>query len=111
MAIMKIDKPDWQAYFDRMAKTLEGKSAEIDVEALEIGSLVEAEWVPLLGISYDPYDDVLAVVVEGLDHMVRQPQSLFVDVELGQMSSMEVVGGDGYRHIVKLRDPLRLPPH
>ena len=110
MAILKIDKPDWQAYFDRISKTLVGKSAEIDVEALEIGSIVQAEWLPLLGITYDRHDDALDVMLEGLGHTISHPQSVFVDVELGQMASMEVIGGDGFRHIIKLRDPLRLPP-
>lgn len=110
MAIEQVDRQLWQAYFDRMSKQLSGKSAEIDVEALQIGSQIEAEWVPLLGISYDPANNALSVAVEGLNHMIYKPQSVYVDVELGQLASMEVIDSDNVRHIVRLRDPLLLPP-
>lgn len=110
MATSEIKRDNWQAYFDRMSKQLLGKSAEIDVEALQIGSQIEAEWVPLLGVSYDGNNDVLSIAVEGLNHMVSRPKSVFVDVELGQLASMEVTDCDDVRHIVRLRDPLLLPP-
>ncbi|MYN10642.1 hypothetical protein GTP77_25310 [Massilia sp. FT127W] len=106
----RIEKRAWQTYFDGVARQLEGMSAEIDVEAMSIGSQVEADWVPLLGISYDPKSDALSIAVEGLGHMIRKPETIFVDVELGRLASMEVIDGDNVRHIVKLRDPLPLPP-
>lgn len=112
MTIAKIDKPDWHSYFERLSRQLEGKSVEIDVEALSLGSQIEAEWVPLEGLTYEPRQDILSVMVEGLNHLIRHPQSVFVDVELGQVTSMEVVDGDNYRHIIKLSDPLLLSgPH
>ncbi|CAN7220267.1 DUF5335 domain-containing protein [Pseudoduganella sp. LjRoot289] len=109
MTMSRIEKPAWQRYFDGVARQLEGMSAEIDVESMAIGSQVEAEWVPLLGISYDPRSDVLSIAVEGLGHMIRRPQSVFVDVELGRLASMEVIDSDNVRHIIKLREPLPLP--
>lgn len=111
MTISKLDKPIWHAYFDQVSKTLVGKDAELAVEALAIGSQVQAEWVPLLGIVYDPRSDILAVMVEGLDHMIRQPQTLYVDMTGGALASMEVIDADQVRHIVRLRAPLTLPPH
>ena len=112
MTVAKIDKAEWHSYFDRVSKELEGKSVEIDVEALSLGSQVEQEWIPLLGLTYEPRDDILSVMVEGLNHLIRAPRTVFVDIELGQVSSMEVVDGDDYRHILKLSDPLRLTaPH
>ena len=108
MATVKLEPAQWHTYFDRMSKTLIGKSAEIEVDALEIGSQIEAEWVPLLGIVYDSRSDILSVIVEGLDHMIRHPQSVFVDVSNNTLSSMEVIDADQFVHIIKLRDPLRL---
>lgn len=109
MTMSRIEKPAWQKYFDGLARQLEGMSAEIDVESMAIGTQIEAEWVPLLGISYDPKSDALSIAVEGLGHRIRRPQSVFVDVELGRLASMEVIDSDNVRHIVKLRDPLPLP--
>ncbi|MFM9433982.1 hypothetical protein ACFDR9_001028 [Janthinobacterium sp. CG_23.3] len=109
MAIATIDKPHWQEYFDRMSKLLPGKSVELEVDALEIGSHIEAEWVPLLGFVYDPASDILAIMVDGLDHMIRHPQALYVDMLGSELRSMEVIDADQFRHIVKLRAPLLLP--
>ncbi len=110
MATVKIDKPQWHHYFDQVSKNLIGKSAEIEVEALDIGSQIEVEWVPLLGMVYDPHGDILSVAVEGLDHMIRHPQSVFVEVSHHNLTSIEVVDADQFVHIVKLRDPLLLAP-
>lgn len=46
-----------------------GKQAEIEVALLDIGDQIEAEWVPLLGITYDPKDDPVVVLLDGLDHL------------------------------------------
>ena len=110
MSIMNLEKPEWHDFFNRMSKILIGKNAELEVDALEIGSLIAAEWVPLLGIVYDPHSDILAVMVDGLDHMIRQPQAVFVDMQGAALTSMEVLDAEQVRHIVKLRDPLLLPP-
>ena len=110
MSITKLEKPEWHDYFDRMSKILIGRSAELEVDALEIGSQIAADWIPLLGIVYDPHSDILAVMVDGLDHMIRQPKTIFVDMNGSALSSMEVIDAEQIRHIVKLRDPLLLPP-
>lgn len=110
MAIAKIEKTVWREYFDRVSKASEGKNVELEVEALELGSQIELEWVPLMGLLYDPKDDVVAVLVEGLDHMVRRPQTLFVDMTGSALTSLEVIDADQVRHIIRLRDPLMLPP-
>jgi Family of unknown function (DUF5335) len=38
--------------------------AEIEVASLALGDQVEAEWLPLLGIAYDPKDDLVQVALE-----------------------------------------------
>jgi Family of unknown function (DUF5335) len=47
----KLDKSQWRTFFDRLSKTLEGKQAEIEVASLSLGDQVEAEWLPLHGIT------------------------------------------------------------
>ncbi len=109
MAIARLDKRDWQAYFARLSKSLSGHAVEIDVESLAIGAQVAADWVDLLGISYDPRSDIVSVLVAGLDHMVRHPRDVFVDTALTGVTSMEVIDSDDIRHIIRLRNPLSLP--
>jgi hypothetical protein len=109
MPILKIEKREWKAYFDYMSRILDGKSAEIEVDALAIGAQLEVEWVPFLGIMYDPGDDIVSVMVEGLDHMIRHPESVLVDFTVGRLVGIEIVDADRMHHLIKLRDPLMLP--
>src|ERR1700716_2179183 len=37
-----------------VSKVLPAKQAEIEVASLKLGDQVEAEWLPLLGLAYDP---------------------------------------------------------
>lgn len=110
MALTQLAKAQWQAYFDRVSKALPAKNALIEVAGLGLGQQFEAEWVPLLGVTYDPKDDVLVVAVEGLEHLIRDPRQIHVDQEADSLLSFEAVDAGGDHHIVVLKDPLRLPP-
>ena len=109
MAIRKLDKSEWQPFFDRVAKSVVGKRAEIEVASLALGDQIEAEWLPLLGIAYDPKDDILEIALDGLDHMVAAPQEIYVDIEHGELARFEIIDRDGVSQIVQLREPLMLP--
>lgn len=109
MAIVQLEKAAWHTYLDQVSKTLSGKSAEIEIDALPAGAQIEAEWLPLFGLVYDPHSDIIAIICEGLDHMIRQPQALNVDQDMLGLRSLEVIDADQIRHIVKLREPLMLP--
>jgi hypothetical protein len=112
MATHKLEQAAWQPYLDKISKTLTGKLAEIEVDSLNIGAQIEAEWVPLLGISYDPKSKLVEVLLEGLDHLIQDPSEIWVDHGPGGLASMEVVHADGTKEIIKFRDPLMLPgPH
>src|SRR5436305_11733912 len=87
-----------------------GKRAEIEIASLAVGDQIEAEWLPLLGITYDPKDDLIEIALDGLDHLIPKPQRLFVDLGAEGLNSMQVIDADGLSQIVKLRDPLMLPP-
>ncbi|MDB5797116.1 MAG: hypothetical protein JWP36_1018 [Paucimonas sp.] len=108
MALSKLEKPNWHAYFDNMSRLLDGKRVEVEVDALAIGGQVQAEWLPLIGITYDPKDDIVNVALEGLQHMIHKPREVFVDQTVVDLNSVEVIDTDDYRHIIKLRDPLML---
>src|SRR5262245_30881801 len=99
MATRKLDKSQWQTYFDRVSKLLEGKQAEIEVASLSLGDQVEAEWLPLFGITYDRNDDLVEVELEGLDHLINHPREIYVeDGPLG-LAALEIVTTDDVREI------------
>jgi hypothetical protein len=64
MTTRKLDKKQWREFFDGISKILEEKQAEIEVGSLSLGNQVEAEWLPLLGIAYDPNNARLYAVTE-----------------------------------------------
>lgn len=109
MTIRKLDRREWKSYFDRISKELEAEEAEIEVVSLGLGDQIEAEWLPLLGISHDPKEDVLDVALEDLDHIIEKPREIYVDEKGYGIDSLEVVDADGARQIVKLRQMLMLP--
>jgi hypothetical protein len=112
MTVRKLDKKEWKSFFDRVSKVMEGKQAEIEVASLKLGDQVEAEWPPLLGLAYDPKNDVVEVALEGVDHLIAKPREIYVDGDPIALNGFEVVDAEGVKQIVKLRDPLMLPaPH
>jgi len=109
MTTRKLDKTQWRTFFDRLSTTLEGKQAEIEIASLRLGDQVEADWLPLLGIAYDPNDDIVEVALEGLDHLIPKPRELYAEEGPGGLTALEIIDADDVKQIVKLRDPLRLP--
>jgi hypothetical protein len=105
----QLEKSQWRAYFDRMSKALVGKRAEIEVASLKLGDQIAAEWLPLLGISYDPKNDLIEIALDGVDHLIRKPGEVYVEENGLELSSLEVIDAEGARQIVVLRDSLMLP--
>jgi hypothetical protein len=110
MTTRKLEKAEWRPFLDRVSKLLEATEAEIEITSLDLGEQVQAEWLPLIGITYDPGDDLVEVALEGLDHMIRRPRDIYVESGVGTLASIEVVDAEGVKQIVKFRDQLLLPP-
>jgi hypothetical protein len=109
MTTLNLDRSDWQQFFDGLSRLLEGKQADIHVESLSLGSQVAAQWIPLLGITYDPKDDLLEIALEGVDHMIQKPGQIFVEIGGDGIQNLEVVDQENVRQVVRLREPLMLP--
>jgi hypothetical protein len=108
MAALTLAKPEWQSYCDRISKGLTGKRAQIEVTGLRIGDQIAANWLPLLGITYDSKDDLLEIALEGLDHLINKPLAISVDDGPDGLTGMEIVDSEGRRQILKLMNPLML---
>ena len=109
MRTQKIDRSAWQSYLDAISKQLRGKQAMVEVASLGLGDQIEAEWCPLFGVVYDPKNDLVEVVLEGLDHMIRMPGEIHAAFGDTGLHALEIVQSDGSKQIVRLRDPLMLP--
>ena len=82
----------------------------IVVASLALGDQVEAEWIPLFGIVYDPKSDIIEIASEQLDHMIRKPRAIAVEEGPDGVSSIEIIDGEDTVQIVKLRDPMMPAP-
>jgi hypothetical protein len=111
MAIRKLERKEWHPYFNKLSKLLGAKVAEVDVASLKTGAQAETKWVPLLGITYDSHDDVVDVALDGVDHLIEKPRTIYVDNTGATMVSLEIDDAEGVKHIVKLKEPLELPRH
>jgi uncharacterized protein DUF5335 len=108
--LVTVPQTEWRTFFDRMSEALLGKRAEIEVASLDLGDQVVAEWLPLLGITYDSRDDLLDVALDRANHLIRRPREIVVEEVPTGLASVAVLDADGARQIVKLKEPLMLPP-
>lgn len=105
-----VDKGNWREAADLLSRAIHGQMARLEVADIAMGDQVYAEWAPLEGLSYDPKDDLFEIQLEGLDHLVFHPNVFAISEHDGLADSLAVVDGRGAQHIVKLREPIALPP-
>jgi len=110
MATQQLERSQWETYFDRVSRTLVGINVEIETASLKLGDQINQEWSLLNGLTYDPKDDIFEVATDELDHLIPHPRNIFVDEAGVMLRSVDVIDADGNHQIVKLREPLPLPP-
>ncbi|MEX1129427.1 MAG: DUF5335 domain-containing protein [Vicinamibacterales bacterium] len=109
MASRTIPQAEWRAFFDGLADALVGKRVEVEAASLELGDQIVAEWLPLLGVTYDAQDDLLDVAMSGLNHLIRHPREVYFQEGPKGVETVAVVSADGVKQILHLKDPLMLP--
>jgi hypothetical protein len=109
-SLRTIPKTEWRSFFDHMSHALLGKWTEIEVASIGLGGNIVAEWIPMLGITYDSRDDLLDVALDRVNHLIRHPKEIVVEEDASGLKSVAVLDDDGTRLIVNLRTPLTLPP-
>ena len=88
---------------------LRGKRAEIEVVSPTEGILIAARWRPLIGMAYDPVQDTLRIMLDGLDHIVSRPAEMYLEFGAGGFRSLGILDQGRVWQIVSLRDPPMLP--
>jgi hypothetical protein len=107
MAIRTLPRAEWSDYFNAFSHTKSDTGridyAEIRVLSLEDGVQPQTTWIPLQGLTYDPKDDLLEVMMPGLDHLIGHPETIYVDEDAGRLDRFEIVRRDGTKEIIELR--------
>src|SRR5260221_8053805 len=96
--VRSLPKSEWRTFFDRMSAALLGKWAEIEVASLDLGDQIVAEWIPLLGITYDSRDDLLDVALDRSNRLIRHPRTIVVEDSASGLTSVAATDEDGARH-------------
>jgi hypothetical protein len=104
----ELRRGEWRDYCDAVSRGLVGRSAELDVVALDLGDRVEARWLPFLGIVYDPRADVIEIALEGVGHSIRQPREVHVEETERGLVALDIIAADETTQIVRFREPLPL---
>jgi Family of unknown function (DUF5335) len=109
MGIQKLDRSKWIDVCAVVSSGMLGKRAEIEVVSPVDGVLIEARWLPMIGIVFDPVNDAMKIMLDGVDHFVFQPRELYLDFGLGGVQSLGILDNENAWQIVLLREPVMLP--
>ena len=109
MTTRKLERSEWQQYFDEVAKRLPSMRVGVSILGDNIGVQLETENGALLGISYDSNDEVFEVATSNIAHRVPKPKEIYVREEGGRLSSVEVIAQDDTKQIIELRALPSLP--
>lgn len=108
-SLRSVPRAEWRSFFNRMSRALLGKWAEIEVAAIDLGDIIVAEWIPMLGITYESKDDLLDVALDRTNHLIRHPKEIVVEEDAAGLKSIAVLDSEGARQIVNLKMPLMIP--
>jgi hypothetical protein len=108
--LLTVPQAEWRPFFERISRGLLGKWAEVEVASLDLGDQIVAEWVPLIGITYDSGDDLLDVAFDRANHLIRHPRQIVVEQVPTGVASVAVIDADGVQQVVRLKIPVMLPP-
>jgi hypothetical protein len=111
MGLRMLDKKRWHLFLDHVTRERNGRHVEIEAASPKFGDQIVVSWRELIGIAYDPRNDVLEVALVGLDHLVRAPREIYIDGPPVGWRTMAVLDAEGVLRIVRLREPLLLPEH
>jgi hypothetical protein len=110
MGVQRLVRADWQSYCERISRGIDrGQRAELEVVSLDLGEHLEAKWLPILGLVYEPKTDMFEVALEGIDHLIAHPREVLVETSKRGIVGVEIVADDDVRRIVRLLEPLSLP--
>ncbi|NGP89888.1 DUF5335 family protein [Fodinibius halophilus] len=108
MAIKKIEKNKWKAYFDSFSKKYlkdeEPEYAEVRVFDDSMGAQQATKWVLLNGITYDEKGDLLDIRLEDSNRIIHHPKEIYVsESREGWILNLEVIQKDGTKNIIETR--------
>lgn len=106
MSWKKLQESEYESYFDELSKRAKEKLAEIEVMAVGVSDREQTTWIPFYGITYDPPEKIVSIISEYIDHHIKKPGEVNVHEVDGGVDTIEIIGGDGYKHRLKFKTPI-----
>ena len=103
-----LHKNEWQTYFNDVSRHLLGKGVDIQVISQDLGAQHEGVAWQLLGLSYDPNDNSLNVTTKNLDHSIKDPVSIEIELDGPLLKAIQIEQSDGTKEIIQIMEPLAL---
>jgi hypothetical protein len=108
MPIRKLEPTEWKVFFDTYSRNVlmsdRPEYADLRLLSGTLGNLEGTSWLPLRGITWDPGNEILEIILEDLDHLVARPSEIYVEQDGdGAIRSMEIVEKDGTKQILEMR--------
>ncbi len=109
MPTRRIEKSQWQPYFDAVSRELPAAHVDVEIDTPELGAQPEMSHIRLDGLSYDPRDDAFSIVTEKIEHRIAAPRQISVREDETSLTAVEVIDADEKKHVARLTEALKLP--
>jgi hypothetical protein len=73
--------------------------------APDVGAQFAAAGLDIIGITYDHKDRLLEIALDGMDHLIRDPQEIYVNETPRGLDAVEATDVGGRKHIVQIAGP------
>ena len=99
-----IKKEDYHVYFDDLSKFFEDDLVQIEVVGLKLGDQIEADYVTLNGMTYEPKEDILFLYLgDELEHTIRNPVEIYIDEGEFGVDEIAIKCAHGHLHLVNFK--------
>lgn len=109
MSTEKLERSEWEGYFDLLSKQLGPENAEVELATLKVGDRIALDSVSLIGLSYNPKDDVFELATAAADHRIQHPRAIYLDEGPDGIRRIEVIDADDIREVIEWRRPCHGP--
>lgn len=107
MELRPIERENWQLYLDQLSRSIQGNYVEIEVASLGTGDQIEEAWIPLIGLSYDPKEEILFVHTEQFERAIHNPKEVVALHDAGMhVRSISIKDAEGNVNTVNFRAPI-----
>jgi Family of unknown function (DUF5335) len=110
MLLLTPEKSEWRVFCDNLSKSLTNIRLGPVTASLVVNDNGIAEWVPLLGISYESKKDLFEIILRDFEHWIYRPETLYVDEGPKGVAALEIIDATGRRHNLALSHPIKLSP-